>query len=188
MTEAPLPEKLVAIHERLDQARIPHAFGGALALAYYAEPRATIDVDLNVFVPPARQADVLAALAPLGVGRGGSTAEELERDGQARWWWGDTPIDVFFANDPIHDAMREAVRTVAFGDAHIPILSPEHLIVCKAAFDRAKDWLDIEQVLVADEHLDHAEIGRWLDRAVGSNDPRRERFERLAGRSPPSSD
>jgi hypothetical protein len=46
-----LPEKVVAIDRALDD--VPHAFGGALALAYYAEPRATVDIDLNVFVPVA---------------------------------------------------------------------------------------------------------------------------------------
>jgi hypothetical protein len=29
-----------------------YAIGGALALAYYAPPRATVDVDINVFVSP----------------------------------------------------------------------------------------------------------------------------------------
>ena len=47
--------------------RFPHAFGGALALAYYAEPRATIDIDLNVFVPADRFPDVAAPLVALGV-------------------------------------------------------------------------------------------------------------------------
>jgi len=42
-----LPEKVVAIDSAL--TGLPHAFGGALALAYYAEPRATVDIDVNVF-------------------------------------------------------------------------------------------------------------------------------------------
>ena len=42
-------------------------FGGALALAYYAEPRGTLDVDVNVFVPLDRTGPVLALLdASLG--------------------------------------------------------------------------------------------------------------------------
>ena len=49
MTTPSLPEKVVAIHERLARAKTAHAFGDALALAYYAEPRATGDIDLNVF-------------------------------------------------------------------------------------------------------------------------------------------
>ncbi len=46
-----LAKRVLAIDHALSS--IPHAFGGALALAYYAEPRATIDIDLNVFVPVA---------------------------------------------------------------------------------------------------------------------------------------
>ena len=37
-----LPEKVLVIHEAFGDARIPYALGGALALAYYADPRATI--------------------------------------------------------------------------------------------------------------------------------------------------
>ena len=36
----------------------------------------------------------------------------------------------------------------------VSILSPEHLAVCKAMFDRRKDWLDIEQMLIASDDLD----------------------------------
>jgi hypothetical protein len=46
-----LDEKILAVGDALSRAGIPHAFGGALALAYYATPRATIDIDLNVFLP-----------------------------------------------------------------------------------------------------------------------------------------
>jgi len=179
MTEPSLPEKITSIHDSLSAARIRHAYGGALALAYYAEPRATIDIDLNVFFEPGRFSDVQDALAPLGVG-GQIDAAALERDGQCRLRWGRTPLDLFFAYDPFHDAMRADVRTVPFGEAKIPILSPEHLVVCKAIFDRAKDWLDIEQVLVCVERIGRSEIDRWLTRFVGPDDPRKQRFDQLA--------
>ncbi|HEX4805332.1 MAG TPA: nucleotidyl transferase AbiEii/AbiGii toxin family protein [Conexibacter sp.] len=180
MTEPSLPDKVVAIHAELRGARVGHAFGGALALAYYAEPRATIDIDLNVFVAPERHAAVHAALRPLGVGDEVDAAA-LARDGQCRWWWGRTPVDLFFAYDELHDAMRRAVRTVPFGEGTtIPILSPEHLAVCKAVFDRPKDWLDIEQVLVCEADLDVAEVERWLSRIAGPSDRRTVRFGELA--------
>ena len=60
MTEPGLAAKLVALHDALDEAAIPHAVGGAIALGYYAEPRATIDVDINVFVPVTEHAVVCA--------------------------------------------------------------------------------------------------------------------------------
>ena len=31
-----IPEKVVALHHSLDDADVPHAFGGALALAWWA--------------------------------------------------------------------------------------------------------------------------------------------------------
>lgn len=178
MTEPSLPDKVVAIHDGLRAARIRHALGGALALAYYAEPRATIDIDLNVFVAPERHAAVHAALQPLGVTDEVDEAA-LARDGQCRWWWGRTPVDLFFAYDELHDAMREEARTVPFGEATIPILSPEHLAVCKAVFDRPKDWLDIEQILVCEADLDLAAVERWLTRIAGASDRRTQRFGEL---------
>jgi hypothetical protein len=176
MSETPLPEKIVALHERLAGAAIAHAFGGALALAYYAEPRATDDVDVNLFVAPSAFPEVHEALAPLGVDHELDLAL-LERDGQCRLWWGRTPLDLFFAYDEIHEAMRREARMVPFGDTRLPILAPEHLLVCKAVFDRPKDWLDIEQVLVCVEDLDIAAIRAWLERLIGDQDPRLRRFE-----------
>jgi hypothetical protein len=180
MSEPSLPEKIVAIHSRLEQARDAHAFGGALALAYYAEPRATDDIDLNVFLEPASSAAVFDALAPLGVGENRDQLS-LERDGQCRVWWGRTPVDVFFAYDDLHEAMRRDTRVVPFGEDRLPILAPEHLLVCKIAFDRPKDWLDLEQVLVCVEDLDVEAIRMWLTRIVGERDPRMQRFEQVLG-------
>jgi hypothetical protein len=179
MSEPSLPEKIVAIHQQLTRSKTPHAFGGALALAYYAEPRATIDVDLNLFVAPRSYPDIARELTKLGV-EDGVESEAVERDGQCRLHWGNTPIDLFFAYDALHDAMRRAVRSEPFGEARIPVLAPEHLLVCKTIFNRPKDWLDIEQMLICVEDLDTSEIRDWLDRIVGADDPRRERFDRLS--------
>ncbi len=170
--DPPLPDKVVAIHEALLAAKISYALGGALALAYYATPRATIDIDLNVFIPAERWREVVDVLGPLGVAVGDLDPAVLERDGQCRLWWGDNAVDLFFAYDPIHKAMKKGARRVPFGGTTVSILAPEHLAVCKAMFDRRKDWLDIEQMLIATDELDVSEIERWLERMVDGNDPR----------------
>jgi len=180
MTEPSLPDKVVAIHHRLDEAKVAHAFGGALALAYYAEPRATIDIDVNVFVEPSRHVEVQTELATLGVGDE-VAPEAVERDGQCRIWWGATPVDLFYAYHDLHAAMRKAIRRVPFGSDTIPVLAPEHLVACKAVFNRPKDWLDIEQMLVGAPDLDRVEVGGWLDQILGADDPRTERFAELSG-------
>lgn len=179
MRKPSLPEKITAIHDGLARAKIAHAFGGALALAYYSEPRATFDIDINVFVPPSDHAALHAALADFAWVEETDAAAAL-RDGQSRSFWGRTPIDLFFAYDEFHDAMRAARRTVPFADGTIEVLSPEHLLVCKVLFNRPKDWLDLEAVLVAVTDLDVDEIAHWLDRIVGAEDPRAERFAGMA--------
>jgi hypothetical protein len=180
-SEPPLPEKVVAIHRGLSAARIPHAIGGALALAYYAEPRATVDVDVNVFVPTDRWPEVRDTLASLGVDVDADPVA-LERDGQVRLWWGRNAVDLFFSYNELHEEMSRAARKVPFGKTTLPILAPEHLAVCKAMFDRTKDWLDIEQMLVATDEIEPAEIERWLKRMVGAGDPRLEKLAEIRSR------
>jgi len=185
--EPALDEKIVLVHRALTDAGVGHAFGGALALAYYAEPRATIDVDINIFVPPRRAGRTLDALASLGVQAERATAlAQARRDGQLRVRWGRTPLDLFFAYDAFHAACEDARRFVPFGDTRIPILAAEHLLVCKAVFDRRKDWLDIEQMLfITAKDLDVAEVTGWTERIIGADDRRTRRLggllERIVG-------
>jgi hypothetical protein len=178
LLEPSLPEKVVAIDKALTRAKVPHAFGGALALAYYAEPRSTVDVDLNVFVTTDLAPRVSRTLERLGVDTAPLERPATARDGQVRCRWGRTPIDVFFSYDAMHDAMRDAVARVPFGPDRIPILAPEHLVVCKAVFDRSKDWLDIQQVLVTVTGFDAGEARRWLEHLVGVKDARYRKLER----------
>lgn len=168
-----LPERIIAIHRAL--AGVPHAFGGALALAYHAEPRATRDIDCNVFVDPADVAGVFGPLVALGVATDGA-AEAVLRDGQVRVMWDDTPVDLFFSYDPFHDAAEEATIEVPFADTTIEVLSADHLTVCKVIFDRPRDWVDIDAMIEAGTSLDPAEIMRWVGRICGDTDPRYRRI------------
>jgi hypothetical protein len=182
MTALSLSEKLLLIEEGLTSRRIPHAFGGAIALAYYATPRATIDIDLNVFVPVSRADEVLDVLATLGSDP--LTAEErerLQRDEQARLRWDGTPIDLFFAYDAFHDSCLERRRVVPFGEGdRIHVLSAEDLVVFKVMFDRGKDWRDIGELTYAlAGEIDAAYVQHWLDRILEPDDPRRERIREL---------
>lgn len=179
MNEPSLPDKLIAVDEALDAAGIDHAFGGALALAYYAEPRATADIDVNVFCGVEDFGKVAAALTAVGVDAV-TDLEKLTRSGQCRLAWGRTPVDIFFAYDRLHDEMAREFRTVPFAEVTIPILSPEHLMVCKGFFDRSKDWIDIEQMLVVTEDLDVELVDRWLAEILGENHVSLARFRRLA--------
>jgi hypothetical protein len=170
-----LPERLVALHRALARRRIPHAFGGAIALAYATlDPRGTSDIDLNVFLPAADCARLLRAL-PEEVAQPAGTAETIAHDGQIRLWWDETPVDLFFDYAPIHEAAAEHRRTVPFAGAHIPVLGPVELAVFKAMFDRTRDWADIEAMLVA-ESLDLDAVREAL---LTMLEPEDSRFGRL---------
>ena len=93
--------------------------------------------------------------------------------------WDDTPIDLFFSYDAFHEAAGAARHSVPFGDRTIPILSVDHLIVCKAVFNRPKDWVDIDAMVVANADINAAEVLRWVARIVGDEDPRYNRVAAL---------
>ena len=58
-----LPERIVEVSRALDSAGVPHAFGGAIALAFcIPEPRATADLDINIFLSVGEATRALDAL------------------------------------------------------------------------------------------------------------------------------
>ncbi len=182
MSSALLDEKILAVQRALVAAEVPHAFGGALALAYYATPRGTVDIDINVFVGVERWDLVFGALRALGVGDARKTEKDrLRLQGQTRVFWDHTPIDLFFSYDPLHDACFERSREVPFGgEDRLRILSAEDLAVFKVLFDRRKDWDDLAELLFAqggDFDADYAL--QWLRKILESDDARLARFEEL---------
>jgi hypothetical protein len=173
-----LPEKLLATHHALEGTQIPHAFGGALALAFHGEPRATVDIDVNVFAGREQSAAALGALASAGAAVDGAR-EQAAQAGQCRAMLGQTPIDIFFADLAFHRDMQRAVRNVPFAGESIPIVGAEHLMVCKMWFNRPKDWIDIEQMLVTVPDLRVSEVRRWMNEIAGPDDARTQRLDAL---------
>lgn len=176
-TAGRLVERIVAIADSLDAHSVAWALGGALALAYATEePRGTRDIDVNVFVPSARAAEVFAAL-PVGVRHSGADLIAARRDDQVRLWWDDTPVDLFFASEPFHDGVARRCRTVPFAGRSVRILSAEDLAVFKATFDRGKDWVDIATMAEAGS-IDLDEAAKRLAGLLG-DDPRVDRLRQL---------
>jgi hypothetical protein len=165
------PEKVLAVQRALTNSGIPHAFGGAIALAYYGEPRTTLDMDVNVFLPVDRGMDVIGALPP-PLAEIEVDEANLRRAQEIRLPWNRNDVHLFFSIDQLHDAMRPAVRPMPLSGSTIPVVAPEHLIVRKAMLDRPKDWLDIEAILIATENLDRDETEGWARRLAGDADPR----------------
>lgn len=177
-----LAEKLLAIHASLDLAGFEHAFGGAIALAYWTrDPRGTSDIDVNVFVPAGRAADVIAAL-PEPISSGEEQLPAITSTGQARVWWEQTPIDLFFNYERLHEEAARNRRFVPFVGEKVPVLGPVELAVFKAVFDRTRDWADIEAMLAA-ETLDLDAVRDHLIDLLGAGDGRCARLDDAARRA-----
>ncbi len=148
---------IVAVHDHLDRAGISHAFGGALALGYVAEPRGTVDIDVNVFLPPAEMDRVADALAALGY-------QPAPRDEKAPPVAGvrfehetePFPLDVFPSLDKRYAETERRRVLHPFGpqEKELPFLSPEDLCVFKLSFGRAQDWVDLQSVATVRPDVD----------------------------------
>lgn len=179
MTDS-LVDKIVAVHEALHDADLPHAFGGALALAWCTQrARGTIDIDVNVFVPTDRIDEVLSALPP-AVTADDAARRDLRRDGQARLWWDTTPVDLFLNTTEFHDAVARRARIEPFQGREVPFLACRDLAVFNAFFDRTRDWADLEQMHAAGT-LDIEAVAGVLVTHLGPADDRLARLVELDG-------
>jgi hypothetical protein len=159
------------LHRLLDDLGVRHVYGGALALNYYATPRATIDVDVNVAVPFPEADSLVRELEKRGFRPDRTRTQwlpiagvRLVRDDATGWL---AVIDVFFSFDDYHEVVLDNARPLPMllpsGDrVDVPVMSADDLVVFKASFNRAKDWVDIRAMIdsgipvdadYVDEHL-----------------------------------
>jgi hypothetical protein len=163
-----------SIADALAAAGVPYAIGGAIALGLHAPPRATNDLDVNVFVEAEAVGPVLDALAAAGCAVDRRAAAQSARDrGDLRVTWHGMRVDVFVSSIPLHDDARRRVRTARLAGRDIRVLAPEDLAAFKLLFFRPKDIVDVE-LLVAFQGaaLDVGLVRRSLVDAVGDDDER----------------
>jgi hypothetical protein len=171
-------DKILTIGATLEAHKLPYAFGGALALAFCTErARGTIDIDVNVFVDRQEAEGVLGSLHP-PVDHSDSELRDLERDGQTRLWWEQTPVDVFLNTTEFHVQAARRRQLHEFGGRPVPFLGCSDLAVFKAFFNRTKDWADLEEMIrIGTLNVDQT-LG-VLIRYLGDGDERVERLRSL---------
>ena len=176
-----LVDKILRLHEAFRLAHLPHAFGGALALAWCTErARGTIDIDVNVLVPDGEYEQVIDAL-PVGVKVTKSDLKLFKCDGQVRLWWNKTPVDLFLNSTEFHADIIERVRWESFGGQSIPFLSCYDLAVFKTFFNRTRDWADLEEMYLVGT-LDVERVQATLIRFLGADDERILQLGKVADR------
>ncbi|HVD86403.1 MAG TPA: hypothetical protein VNB59_03255 [Solirubrobacterales bacterium] len=179
-----LVDKLFAIDDALRAASLPHAFGGAISLAYCVEePRGTRDLDVNIFCDAAAAERVLAAL-PDGVGVSDDDVETVRHEGQTRLFWDGVPVDVFLNNLPLHEEVANGIVWVPLQGRKVPVLDCASLVIFKSFFDRTKDWADIEAVALATPE-DVETATKMVAGLVGEDDPAYRRLAEISAVNPP---
>lgn len=177
-----LAERVVELDEYLERASIRHAFGGALALAWCTQrARDMIDIDLNLFVNVADAERVLDLLPP-GITASDDDRATIARDGQARRWWDQTPVDVFFNTTAFHEQAASCARLEDFDGRRVPFSTCRDLAVFKAFCNRTKEWADLEEMALAGS-LDTESVIGVLALQIGGDDLRSERLREIAAQS-----
>jgi hypothetical protein len=174
-----------AIANALERRKIPYAIGGAIALGFYAPPRATLDVDVNIFVSPGPAfAKALGALKDSGFVAETDAAillRQAQEEGQFRGRLEGIRVDVFIPTVPFYKELKRRVRNAVLLGRPIKILSPEDLLVLKLMFFRRKDLADAEAVL-RDQGtaLDRRKVRDRLVKLVTEEDERVRAWDDLA--------
>ena len=174
-----------AIADALARGKVPYAIGGAIALGFYAPPRATVDVDVNIFVTEGRGfTKALGILNDSGFVAEGDPAmllRQAREEGQFRGRMEGIRVDVFVSTVPFYKELRRRVRNAVLLGRPMKILAAEDLVVLKLMFYRRKDLADAEAVL-RDQGaaFDRRTVRNRLVKLVGEEDERVRAWDELA--------
>jgi hypothetical protein len=179
---------LAAVFERL---QIRYAIGGAVASTILGEPRATLDLDLVVDIPPAQSNAVIASLedagfyvpreAALAAVRGRRSFNIVHREDAIK-------VDIFVAGRTVLDEeeleRRQRIRVSSDEAVLLYVARAEDLILHKLMWFREggetsdRQWRDILGLLkVQAPHLDWTLLERWAERLHVADLLRRARTE-----------
>lgn len=180
------PAVAAQLARRLEEEGIDHAFGGAIALAFAAEPRATVDVDVTLFLDDPEPAACLAVIERLGCSfNRPQELQRLEEYGYCRAEFEGLRVDVFLPTIDFYTVAREARRRVVLRGQTMSVWSAEVLAVFKMMFFREKDLGDVRSILqLQADKLDRNWVRERLVEIFGPRDPRIPAWDDLVARTP----
>jgi hypothetical protein len=174
----------LSIVDALEGSHVEYALGGAIAYSTWAEPRATRDIDLNLWMPAERLDDAFDVLSASGVTIDRARArDDANERGMFVGKHGEYRVDVFVPSVPFYaEARRRRVRTRLVG-RDVWVLSPETLAVFKMLFFRPKDLADVGRLLqIQRDRFDAAFVRQWLVEMLGAGDERISAWDDLVAR------
>ena len=169
-----LVDVVTALIDTLEPSGVEYAFGGAIALSAWSEPRATTDVDINLWISDEALPRAIELLHEAGVDIEENAARQsAQHRGMFVGKHGPYRVDVFVPSIPFYEKARATRRRIQLADRETWVLSAEALTVFKMLFFRAKDLVDIARLLeIAATHFDRDFVRNALVDVVGEDDER----------------
>ncbi|MBI2376474.1 MAG: hypothetical protein HYV07_20940 [Deltaproteobacteria bacterium] len=168
----------------LEDAGFDYAVGGALALGYWAVPRATLDIDVGVDADPLRIWDLIETMRRAGCELDPSKAFEAAQRGDFGARKDGVRIDVFLPNLELARAALERRVQIELSGRKLWIVSAEDLALLKLMFGRTKDFADLERLFaLRADSLDFDYLTRGVEDMFPVGDVRRVKFEELREKS-----
>lgn len=162
-----IEEAVVEAAGILDELRIPYVLIGGLAVAFWGEPRATLDVDLSLWVGEHELENTVAVLAtrflvaaarPLDMVKTSRVLRAVASNGVA--------LDLLFGRWPMeYDAIQHAATKDIEGRT-VRLASLEYLIFLKVVSDRPKDLADARALLK--RYRKKMDLINWLEQQLSS--------------------
>jgi hypothetical protein len=159
------------IAECLEQAGIPYMLTGSLALALYAQPRMTRDIDIVIEYGPPDSAILVGLFEDLCVVDQDSIEEAARFEGMFNIIHKEWIIKADFIarkRGAFDDSEFSRRRTMDIGGMSIWVISPEDLILAK--LDWGKDsrselqMRDVRSLIASSEELDWGYLREWAAR------------------------
>lgn len=181
-----LLESLALLHKRLQEAGIPSAAIGGIALSLWGEPRATRDVDVKVLLGREDAPRLLKALGTDYVPISDDPLHALTHFGflfvEDRWG---TRLDLLLSDTEFDVEVIRRARSVEMAPGVVVnVCTAEDLLIYKLISTRPRDYDDAASIVRRqDDALDDAYILEWLRRfeqALDDSTPVAE-YRRLRG-------
>jgi len=169
MNNNPLVQSLREICSFLDETSVEYMLVGGMAVGIWAEPRATVDIDLLVSIRLADLDNLRRHLTesgrfifihekPMVFGRISFLRATLRSNA-------DISIDFIFSDDFFKIEALKRKEVVQLSDFVLNIATPEDLIILKLLSGREQDKLDAMKILqIQKNKLDKDYLQTWMEK------------------------
>lgn len=135
---------------------------GGIANIVWGEPRFTRDIDIKVWVNQEKMEDFIREVKKNFHIMVEDPMSFIQKTMVLPVKIQEVKVDFIFASLKYEEEALKRIKIKRINKIKIRVCSPEDLIIHKAISERAKDWEDIQGIILRQKKLDFRYILRWL--------------------------